>query len=426
MNTPRATIDLTLADAPIAPAAQAGAPVEVDVTGNIVTGLKKDDAAAVPVGGKRNLFDMDRASLERFFEETLGEKKFRAHQVMKWIHHRYVTDFADMTDLGKALRAKLEAHAEVRVPQVVFDKASTDGTHKWLLGMDPKNAIETVYIPDKGRGTLCVSSQVGCALNCQFCSTATQGFNRNLTTAEIIGQVWVAARHLGNVPHQQRKLTNVVMMGMGEPLANFDNVVRAMSIMRDDLGYGLANKRVTLSTAGMVPMIDRLAVESDVSLAVSLHAPFDELRTELVPLNKKYPLDQLMDACVRYARGKKSSVTFEYTLMKGVNDQPQHARALARLMRQFDNAVQMKDAAKVNLIPFNPYPGTRFERPDEAAIRAFQKLLNEAGLIAPVRRTRGDDIDAACGQLKGQVMDRTRRQAEFRKQLQAQGVGDAA
>ncbi|WP_460823401.1 dual-specificity RNA methyltransferase RlmN [Lysobacter olei] len=392
----------------------------------MVTRSKKDNPAAVPVGGKRNLFDMDRASLERFFEETLGEKKFRAHQVMKWIHHRYVTDFADMTDLGKALRAKLEAHAEVRVPQVIFDKASTDGTHKWLLGMDPKNAIETVYIPDKGRGTLCVSSQVGCALNCQFCSTATQGFNRNLTTAEIIGQAWVAARHLGNVPHQQRKLTNVVMMGMGEPLANFDNVVRAMSIMRDDLGYGLANKRVTLSTAGMVPMIDRLAVESDVSLAVSLHAPFDELRTELVPLNKKYPLDQLMDACVRYARGKKSSVTFEYTLMKGVNDQPQHARALARLMRQFDNAVQMNDAAKVNLIPFNPFPGTRFERPDETAVRSFQKLLNEAGLIAPVRRTRGDDIDAACGQLKGQVMDRTRRQAEFRKQLQAQGVDDAA
>ncbi|RPE81706.1 23S rRNA (adenine(2503)-C(2))-methyltransferase RlmN [Vulcaniibacterium tengchongense] len=387
-------------------------------------GARAPESAAP--AARTNLFDLDRASLERFFEETLGEKKFRAHQVMKWIHHRYVTDFAQMTDLGKALRAKLEAHAVVHAPQLVFDKASADGTHKWLLGMDPKNAIETVYIPDKGRGTLCVSSQVGCALNCQFCSTATQGFNRNLSTAEIIGQVWIAARHLGNVPHQQRKLTNVVMMGMGEPLANFDNVVRAMSIMRDDLGYGLANKRVTLSTAGMVPMIDRLAEESDVSLAVSLHAPFDELRTELVPLNKKYPLDQLMEACVRYARRKKSSVTFEYTLMKGVNDQPQHARALARLMRQFDNAVQMKDAAKVNLIPFNPFPGTRFERPDETAIRAFQKLLNDAGLIAPVRRTRGDDIDAACGQLKGQVMDRTRRQAEFRKQLQARGVGHEA
>jgi len=381
--------------------------------------------AAVPDNGKTNLFDLDRVQLEDFFEQTLGEKRYRAHQVMKWIHHRYVTDFAEMTDLGKALRAKLEANAQVRAPMVVFDKPSADGTHKWLLGMDPKNAIEAVYIPDKGRGTLCVSSQVGCALNCQFCSTATQGFNRNLSTAEIIGQVWVAARHLGNVPHQQRRLTNVVMMGMGEPLANFDNVVRAMSIMRDDLGYGLANKRVTLSTAGMVPMIDKLGEVSDVSLAVSLHAPNDELRSELVPLNKKYPIAVLMEACVRYALRKRgTSVTFEYTLMKGVNDQPQHARQLVRLLRQFDNAVQMKDAAKVNLIPFNPFPGTRFERPDDAAIRAFQKLLNEAGMIAPVRRTRGDDIDAACGQLKGQVMDRTRRQAEFRKTLQAQGLDD--
>jgi 23S rRNA (adenine2503-C2)-methyltransferase len=326
-----------------------------------------------------------------------------------------------MTDLGKALRAKLEVHAEVRVPLIQFDKPSEDGTHKWLLGMDGKNAIETVYIPDKGRGTLCVSSQVGCALNCTFCSTATQGFNRNLSTAEIIGQVWVAARHLGNVPHKQRRLTNVVMMGMGEPLANFDNVVRAMSVMRDDLGYGLANKRVTLSTAGMVPMIDRLAVESDVSLAVSLHAPIDELRDQLVPLNRKYPIAELMEACVRYARRKRGeSVTFEYTLMKGVNDQPEHARELVRLMRAFDNAVQMKDAAKVNLIPFNPFPGTRYERPDDTAIRAFQKQLNASGMIAPVRRTRGDDIDAACGQLKGQVADRTRRQAEFRKTLAAQ------
>ena len=353
------------------------------------------DAGARDSDARTNIFDFDRASLEAFFERELGEKKFRAHQVMKWIHHRYATDFKEMTDLGKALRAKLEERAVVHA--------------------------------DKGRGTLCVSSQVGCALNCQFCSTATQGFNRNLSTAEIIGQVWVAARHLGNVPHQQRKLTNVVMMGMGEPLANFDNVVRAMSIMRDDLGYGLANKRVTLSTAGMVPMIDRLAAESDVSLAVSLHAPFDELRSELVPLNRKYPIAELMDACVRYATRKKGeSVTFEYTLMKDVNDQPEHARALVKLMREFDRRVQMKDAAKVNLIPFNPFPGTRFERPGDEAIRAFQKQLNNAGMIAPVRRTRGDDIDAACGQLKGQVMDRTRRQAEHRKRLQQDGVFDAA
>ena len=378
-------------------------------------------------GSKRNIFDLDRVSLEDFFEQTLGEKRYRAHQVMKWIHHRHVTDFDGMTDLGKALRAKLHEYAEVRAPMVLHDQPSADGTHKWLLGMDPKNAIETVYIPDKGRGTLCVSSQVGCALNCQFCSTATQGFNRNLSTAEIIGQVWVAARHLGNVPHQQRKLTNVVMMGMGEPLANFDNVVRAMSIMRDDLGYGLANKRVTLSTAGMVPMIDKLGEVSDVSLAVSLHAPNDELRTELVPLNKKYPIADLMAACQRYVRRKpRSSITFEYTLMKGVNDQPQHARELARLMRQFENAVQMKDAAKVNLIPFNPFPGTRFERSPEADIRTFQKLLQDARVLTTVRRTRGDDIDAACGQLKGQVMDRTRRQAEFRKSLEGGGVSDAA
>ncbi|KAB8192471.1 23S rRNA (adenine(2503)-C(2))-methyltransferase RlmN [Lysobacter maris] len=374
--------------------------------------------AAGGADGRRNIFDLDRSSLEDFFEQELGEKRFRAHQVMKWIHHRHVTDFDGMTDLGKALRAKLEERAVVHAPEVIFDKPSADGTHKWLLGMDAKNAIETVYIPDKGRGTLCVSSQVGCALNCQFCSTATQGFNRNLSTAEIIGQVWVAARHLGNVPHQQRRLTNVVMMGMGEPLANFDNVVRAMSIMRDDLGYGLANKRVTLSTAGMVPMIDRLGEVSDVSLAVSLHAANDELRTRLVPLNKKYPIAELMDACVRYALRKRgTSVTFEYTLMKGVNDQPEHARELVRLMRAFDRAVQMKDAAKINLIPFNPFPGTRFERPDDLAIRSFQKLLNNAGMIAPVRRTRGDDIDAACGQLKGQVTDRTRRQAAFREQL---------
>jgi 23S rRNA (adenine2503-C2)-methyltransferase len=377
---------------------------------------------------KQNLLNLDRDGLERFFAESLGEQRYRAHQVMKWIHHRHVTDFDAMTDLGKALRAKLQAHAEVVVPQIQFQKPSVDGTHKWLLGMDGSNAIETVFIPDKGRGTLCVSSQVGCALNCQFCSTATQGFNRNLSTAEIIGQVWVAARHLGNVPHLQRKLTNVVMMGMGEPLMNFDNVVRAMSVMRDDLGYGLANKRVTLSTAGMVPMIDRLSAESDVSLAVSLHAANDELRTELVPLNKKYPIAELMAACARYvqANKKRDSVTFEYTMMRGVNDQPEHARQLARLMRQFDNTVQSKDAGKVNLIPFNPFPGTRYERSAEADIRAFQKILLDAQVLTMVRRTRGDDIDAACGQLKGQVADRTRRQADFRLHLLSQGIDDAA
>jgi len=395
----------------------------VTVTGEPFAG---GDGACVdrPQDGsaRQNLLDLDRTGLERFFVEVLGEQKFRAHQVMKWIHHRHITDFDGMTDLGKALRAKLHQHAQVLVPNVVFDKPSADGTHKWLLGMgqDGKNAIETVYIPDKGRGTLCVSSQVGCGLNCTFCSTATQGFNRNLTTAEIVGQVWVAARHLGNVPHQQRRLTNVVMMGMGEPLMNFDNVVRAMSVMRDDLGYGLANKRVTLSTSGLVPMIDRLSTESDVSLAVSLHAATDELRETLVPLNRKYPIAELMAACARYLRAnrKRDSVTFEYTLMKGVNDQPEHARQLAALMRRFDNAVQARDSGKVNLIPFNPFPGTRYERSDEAQVRAFQKILLDAQVLAMVRRTRGDDIDAACGQLKGQVMDRTRRQAEFRRGLE--------
>jgi 23S rRNA (adenine2503-C2)-methyltransferase len=386
--------------------------------------------AAAEAGGRVNLFDLDRLGLERFFEETLAEKRFRAHQLMKWIYHQHVTDFAQMTDVGKALRAKLEQHCEIRPPTVMFDKPSADGTHKWLLGMDAGNAIETVFIPDKGRGTLCVSSQVGCGLNCQFCSTATQGFNRNLATAEIIGQVWTASKHLGNKTHQQRKLTNVVMMGMGEPLLNFDNVVRAMSLMRDDNGFGLANKRVTLSTAGMVPMIDRLAEESDVSLAVSLHAPNDELRTELVPLNKKYPIAELMAACVRYAlRKKRESITFEYTLMRGVNDQPETARQLVRLMKKFSNAVQFADAGKVNLIPFNPFPGTRFERSGEAEIRAFQKILLDGGVLTMVRRTRGDDIDAACGQLKGQVLDKTRRQAEFRRKLEAREAreaGDAA
>ncbi|MEQ7892511.1 23S rRNA (adenine2503-C2)-methyltransferase [Xanthomonas arboricola] len=396
----------------------------------MIPSVLQDVPVRTPELRKQNLLDLDREGLERFFADTLGEARYRAHQVMKWIHHRYVTDFDQMTDLGKALRAKLHQHAEVLVPNVVFDKPSTDGTHKWLLAMgtDGKNAIETVYIPDKGRGTLCVSSQVGCGLNCTFCSTATQGFNRNLTTAEIVGQVWVAARHLGNVPHQQRRLTNVVMMGMGEPLMNFDNVVRAMSVMRDDLGYGLASKRVTLSTSGLVPMIDRLSTESDVSLAVSLHAANDTLRESLVPLNKKYPIAELMDSCARYLRGnkKRDSVTFEYTLMKGINDQPEHARQLARLMRQFDNAVQSKDAGKVNLIPFNPFPGTRYERSGETEIRAFQKILLDAQVLTMVRRTRGDDIDAACGQLKGQVMDRTRRQADFLRTLEGQAGRDAA
>ena len=366
---------------------------------------------------KANLLDYDRKGLRDLFAQ-LGEKPYRADQVMKWVYHRHVTDFAQMTDVGKALRDKLSDAIEITPPNTLLEKQASDGTYKWLLGMDGRNAIEAVFIPETSRGTLCVSSQIGCGLNCQFCSTGTQGFNRNLSAAEIIGQVWVAAKHLGNVPHHQRKLTNVVMMGMGEPLLNFDNVVTAMSVMRDDLGFGLANKRVTLSTAGLVPMIDKLSESSDVSLAVSLHAPNDELRTELVPLNKKYPIDELLAACARYAaRRPRTTITFEYTMLKGVNDQLEHARQLIKLMRRLP--------AKVNLIPFNPFHGTRFERSDEDVIRAFQKILLDADVLTMVRRTRGDDIDAACGQLKGQVMDRTRRQAEFRRKLEG-SVADAA
>jgi 23S rRNA (adenine2503-C2)-methyltransferase len=360
---------------------------------------------------KTNLLDFDRGQMESFFEQ-MGEKKFRAHQVMKWIYHRLVDNFDAMTDLGKGLRDKLNACAEIRPPVPVHTQASADGTSKWLLSLSgmTSNAVETVYIPEPKRGTLCVSSQVGCGLNCRFCSTATQGFNRNLSTAEIIGQVWVAAKSLGNITHQVRRITNVVMMGMGEPLLNFDNVVSAMSLMRDDLGFGLANKRVTLSTAGLVPMIDRLSEVADVSLAVSLHAPNDELRDFLVPLNKKYPIAQLMAACQRYqAVRPRSTITFEYTLMKGVNDLPEHARALIKLLRQVPS--------KLNLIPFNSFPGTQFERSDEDQIRAFQKIILDAGVFAIVRRTRGDDIDAACGQLVGQVIDRTRRNREFKAGL---------
>lgn len=367
---------------------------------------------------KVNLLDFDRQGLREFFAQ-LGEKPYRAEQVMKWIYHRLECKFENMTDVGKTLRAKLDATCYVGPPGTLFDREAADGTRKWLLGMDGGNAVETVYIPEPTRGTLCVSSQVGCGLNCQFCSTATQGFNRNLATAEIIGQMWVAAKHLGHVTHRDRRITNVVMMGMGEPLLNFDHVVKAMSLMRDDLGFGLASKRVTLSTAGLVPMIDKLSESIDVSLAVSLHAANDELRTELVPLNKRFPIAELVAACQRWIERKpRTAITFEYTLMKGVNDQPEHARQLIKLMRKLP-------ACKVNLIPFNPFPGTRFERSEPQTIRAFQTQLLNANVLTMLRRTRGDDIDAACGQLKGQVLDRTRRQADFRKRL-AEGAAYAA
>jgi len=360
---------------------------------------------------RANLLDFDRHGMRDFFA-GLGEKPYRADQVMKWIYHRLESDFGAMTDLGKSLREKLPEVAVVAPPKALLDKASSDGTRKWLLGMDAGNAVETVYIPEPTRGTLCVSSQIGCGLNCRFCSTGTQGFNRNLAASEIIGQVWHAAKQLGNVTHQQRRITNVVMMGMGEPLLNFDNVVKAMSLMRDDLGFGLASKRVTLSTAGVVPMIDKLGEVADVSLAVSLHAPNDELRTQLVPLNKRWGIGELLDACARYAARKpRATITFEYTLMKGINDTPVLAKQLVKLMRRLP--------AKVNLIPFNPFPGTQYERSDETVIRDFQTILLNAGVQAMVRRTRGEDIDAACGQLKGKVADRTRRHAEFQRRVEA-------
>lgn len=360
---------------------------------------------------KINLLGMTRARMEAFFADQ-GEKPFRAQQVMRWIYHEGVTDFEHMTNLGKALRAKLAESAEVRLPEVVVDQPSADGTRKWVLRMGDHNAIETVFIPESDRGTLCVSSQVGCTLNCTFCSTATQGFNRNLSAAEIVGQVLYAARALG-IPRNrgERKITNVVMMGMGEPLMNFDNVVPAMDVMMDDLGFGISRRRVTLSTAGVVPQIDRLREVSGVSLAVSLHAPNDELRDRLVPLNKKYPIDELLAACKRYLVGNPHRrITFEYVMLDGVNDSVTHARQLIRILEGVPS--------KINLIPFNPFPGAPWRRSSDAAINRFRDVLMAAGIMTVTRKTRGDDIAAACGQLVGQVQDRTRRQEKHRLQVE--------
>jgi 23S rRNA (adenine2503-C2)-methyltransferase len=350
-----------------------------------------------------NLLDLDAERLAAFFTE-IGEKPFRARQVMRWIHQFGQSEFASMSDLSKDLRTKLDSGATVQAPSVTADSTAGDGTRKWLLSVGAANGIETVFIPETGRGTLCVSSQVGCALECAFCSTGRQGFNRNLTVGEIIGQLWWANRALGATPRGERTISNVVMMGMGEPLANFDNVVSAMKIMLDDNAYGLSRRRVTLSTSGMVPAMDRLAEQLPVALAVSLHAPDDELRDRLVPINRKYPLKELMAACKRYIKvAPRDFVTFEYVMLQGVNDSVDQARQLVELVKGV--------SCKFNLIPFNPFPDSGFERPSQQRIAAFRDVLMQSGLVTTIRKTRGDDIDGACGQLAGQVQDRTQRKS---------------
>ena len=350
---------------------------------------------------KTNLLGMSQDMLERFFAER-GEKPFRARQIMQWIYQRNVTDFDDMTDLSKKLRERLHEDAEIVLPRVQARHDSKDGTVKWLFATDCGQAVETVFIPEPARGTLCISSQVGCALDCAFCATGAQGFNRNLTSAEIIGQVFVANSELPRRDNGEPAVTNVVFMGMGEPLANYRNVVPVLRLLISDWGYGLSRRRVTVSTSGIVPLIDKLADECNVSLAVSLHAPNDELRDRIVPINKLHPIEGLLEACWRYAAKRANRfITFEYVMLRDVNDSSLHADQLADLL---DGR-----PAKVNLIPFNPFPGTEFRRSGAETIRYFQNRLRDRGIVATTRRTRGDDIDAACGQLAGKVSDRVRR-----------------
>jgi 23S rRNA (adenine2503-C2)-methyltransferase len=358
-----------------------------------------------------NLMSLDRPSMESMFD-AMGEKRFRARQVLQWIYQRRVMSFDGMTDLSKTLRQKLNEGSGISLPEIVRQQVSADGTVKWLLRLHDGNCIETVFIPETTRGTLCVSSQVGCGLNCTFCATARQGYNRNLAVDEIIGQVWIANEALDRLGANQVTgegeaghrfaVTNVVMMGMGEPLLNIDNVVPAMHLMMDDYSFGLSRRRVTLSTAGMVPAMDRLRELCPVSLAVSLHAPDDELRNQLVPLNRKYPIAVLLDACRRYVGGdNRQRVTFEYVMLDGVNDSPQHARALAKILGDVP--------AKVNLIPFNPFAGIDYRRSSAESIDRFRDILLSRNVFTVTRKTRGDDIDAACGQLAGKVRDRTSR-----------------
>ena len=362
-----------------------------------------------------NLMGLSLRQMEQFFLD-IGEKKFRAQQVLKWIHHAGVDDIEEMTNLGKALREKLLRIAEVRPPEIVSQHDSSDGTRKWAIRVDGGGLVETVLIPDGSRATLCVSSQVGCSLDCSFCSTGKQGFQRDLSAAEIIGQVWLAIKSYDAFQSGNgRVVTNVVMMGMGEPLLNFDNVVAAMDLMLEDLAYGISKRRVTLSTSGVVPALDRLAEVSEVSLAISLHAPNDALRSQLVPINRKYPIDMLLRSSRNYIaaqRDKKRVVTVEYTLIAGVNDQPEHAREVAVLLQDVP--------CKINLIPFNSFPQSDYQRPSGNAVSRFWQVLVDAGYIVTVRTTRGDDIDAACGQLVGQVVDRTRRSERHRAAAETQ------
>ena len=366
--------------------------------------------AGSSAAAKVNLLGLSRQQMESFFTDR-GEKRFRAEQVMKWIHHQGVIDFAAMSNLGKGLREKLDSLATVTPPEIADQQDSADGTRKWAIRVAGGALVEAVLIPEAGRATLCVSSQVGCSLDCKFCSTGKQGFQRDLTAAEIIGQVWLAINSYdGWQSGKGRIVTNVVMMGMGEPLLNFDNVVAAMSLMTDDLAYGLSKRKVTLSTSGVVPALDRLSEFSDVSLAVSLHAPNDAIRNQIVPINRRYPIQQLLQSARNYIDAqtdRKRVVTIEYTLLAGVNDQPEHARELSVLLKDFP--------CKINLIPFNHFPNSGFDRPSGNAVSRFWQVLVDAGFIVTVRSTRGDDIDAACGQLVGEVVDRTRRSERYRQ-----------
>jgi 23S rRNA (adenine2503-C2)-methyltransferase len=350
---------------------------------------------------KQNLLDFDAHGLTNYFTE-MGEKPFRARQLMRWIYREGESDFAAMTDIAASLRAKLTEQACVSVPTIMREELSDDGTRKWLLDVGTGNAVEAVYIPEETRGTLCISSQAGCALNCTFCSTGKQGFNRNLSVAEIIGQLWWANRQLGKNALGLWPISNVVMMGMGEPLLNFENTVSALRLMLDDHGYGLSRRRVTVSTSGVVPAMDRLREECPVALAVSLHAPNDKLRDEIVPINQKYPLKMLMAACQRYLeKAPRDFITFEYVMLDGVNDSEKQARELINLVHDVP--------CKFNLIPFNPFPQSGYQRSKPDAIQRFRDVLMQADIVTTVRRTRGDDIAAACGQLAGQVQDKTKR-----------------